>query len=240
MLTPWWRTRTPSAAPSTGSTAATPILDWPSPPLTELLAALGPVTDPWDRLRSAHTLIAARVRPVYAVDDQQPVSVTLTRGRGSCSQRLAVLEAVARASGVATRCRALVVDGRFWYPRFPRLRRLVPAEVLLAWPEFRLDDRWVPVTELFGSVEQLSAGGGGFTNSGGETLFDAVARTAVDWDGVTSTPGGCSSCDLSATVLADLGRFDSRDEVFAGYGQTMCWGARTLGGPILSRWAPGR
>ncbi|GAA3246426.1 hypothetical protein ACFO1B_54845 [Dactylosporangium siamense] len=131
------------------------------------------------------------------------------------------------------------MDGRFWYPRFPRLRHLVPTEVLLAWPEFHLDQQWVSTTELFGSVEQLSASGGGFTNRGGETLFDAVTRTAVDWDGVTSTPGTCSACDLSAAVLADLGHFGSRDQLFARHGQTMCWGARTLTDPILNRWTAG-
>ncbi|MEV0564886.1 transglutaminase domain-containing protein [Dactylosporangium sp. NPDC050588] len=225
-----------SATASTGSTAATPILDLASVPVLELMADLETAIDPLTRLRRAHGLIAARVRPVYAVDDQQPVSETLTRGRGSCSQRLAVLEAVARAIGVATRCRALLIDGRFWYPRFTRFRHLVPSEVLLAWPEFYLDGRWVSTTELFGSVEQLSASGDAFTNSGGETLFDAVARTAVDWDGVSSTPGACSACDLSAAVLADLGHFDSRDQLFATHGQTMCWGARTLTAPILNRW----
>jgi len=237
MLTPWWRARAAAATASAGSIEVTPILDWRSAAVSGLVADLAPFSDPWIRLRSAHSLIAARVRPVYAVDDQQPVSITLARGRGSCSQRLAVLEAVARALGVATRCRGLLVDGRFWYPRFPRLRFLVPAEVLLAWPEFHFDGQWVSTTELFGSVERLSAGGGGFTNSGGETLFDAVARTAVDWDGVSSAPGTCSACDLSATVIADLGRFDSRDQLFATHGQTMCWGARTLAAPVLNHWA---
>jgi hypothetical protein len=49
----------------------------------------------------------------------------------------------------------------------------------------------------------------------------------------------CSTCDLSATVLRDLGRFDSRDELFIRYGQTLCWPARTLAEPFLSRWAAG-
>ncbi|WP_344505921.1 transglutaminase domain-containing protein [Dactylosporangium maewongense] len=239
MLTPWWQARTASVNTSAGSTAATRILDWNSVPVLKLMADLEPAIDPLTRLRSAHGLIAARVRPVYAVDDQQPVSETLTRRRGSCSQRLAVLEAVARAMRVATRCRGLLVDGRFWYPRFPRLRHLVPTEVLLAWPEFHLDSQWISTTELFGSVEQLGGSGGGFTNSGGETLFDAVARTAVDWDGASSTPGACSACDLSAAVLADLGHFDSRDQLFATHGQTMCWGARTLTAPVLNRWTAG-
>jgi hypothetical protein len=238
MLTPWWRPRLADTdASCVGGVEPTRILDWHDDAVSDLVAALAHVLDPRARLQQAHGLISTRVRPVYALDDQQPVSVTLARGRGSCSQRLAVLEAVARASGVATRSRGLLVDGRFWYPRFPRLRFIVPDVVLLAWPEFHLDGQWVSATELFGPVQQLSAHGGSFTNSDGETLFDALARTAVDWDGLTSTPSTCSTCDLSATVVADLGRFNSRDQLFAVHGQTMCWPARTLAGPFLGRWS---
>lgn len=142
----------------------------------------------------------------------QPASRTLTRGRGSCSQRLAVLEAVARSADIATRSRGLLVDGSFWYPRFPRLRFAVPDTVVLAWPEFNLDGAWTSASDLF---EPPHASPAGFTNADSETLFDALARGAVDWDGVTSSTGACSSCDLSAAVLEDLGRYDSRDELFS-------------------------
>ncbi|MFC7640555.1 transglutaminase domain-containing protein [Streptosporangium lutulentum] len=111
-----------------------------------------------DLLIAAHRLVAARVRPVYGMDDRQPVSVTLALGRGSCSQRMAVLEAVARACGIATRVRGLLVDGRFWYPRFPRMGALIPHRVVLAWPEFRFDGRWVSVSGLYGDLTALRAG----------------------------------------------------------------------------------
>lgn len=67
--------------------------------------------------------------------------------------------------------------------------------------------------------------------AGGETLFDAVARTAVDWDGDT-----CPACDLSGHVLADLGYFDSRDELFRVDGQTLCLPVRVIADPVMSRW----
>ena len=242
-LTPWWRSRRPPGTrPGTeGSAAATAILDHGSAAVRSLLDELRRVEPDGDAralLLRAHASIASRVRPVYAVDDAQPASRTLARGRGSCSQRLAVLEAVARADGTPTRVRGLLVDGRFWYPRFPRLRFAVPDAVLLAWPEFLLDGEWIGVEELFGSVGALSSGGG-FTNADGETLFDALGRTAVDWDGATSSPGQCSACDLSGEVLADLGRYGSRDELFAAHGQTLCWSARTAADPVLSRWSAG-
>ncbi|MFF4505837.1 transglutaminase domain-containing protein [Streptomyces sp. NPDC001401] len=256
LLTPRGRPRagTTGGGMAAGSTAPTRILDWRHPQVASLLRQIGTTadsgaaTDPDRRtadLRRAHRVIAAAVQPVYSVQDERPVSEVLRRGRGSCSQRLAVLEAVARASGVATRVRGLLVDGTFWYPRFPRLRRIVPDQVLLAWPEFRLEElppttrpatHWLAVSELFGSLDELSDGrGGGFTNAGAETLFEALSRTAIDWDGVTLCPADGAACDLSAYVLADLGHFDSRDELFARHGQTLCRTARILAEPVLGR-----
>ena len=238
LLTPWWRNRHEfETREAKGGIEPTSILDWRSPEVRALTGELGSAEQGRDVLQRAHGVIAATVRPVYAVDDAQPVSRTLARGRGSCSQRLAVLEAVARSSGIATRSRGLLVDGRFWFPRFRRLRFAVPDAVLLAWPEFRLGQEWVSASELFGPARKGETAQ--FTNADGETLFDALARGAVDWDGFTSTPELCSTCDLSARVLRDLGRFDSRDELFARHGQTLCWPARTLAEPFLSRWSAG-
>ncbi|MGW0483960.1 hypothetical protein [Nonomuraea sp. NPDC003214] len=94
---------------------------------------------------------------------------------------------MARGHGIATRVRGLLLDGRFWYPRFPRLRALIPRHVVLAWPEFL-------------------------------------------WDGST-----CSSCDLSGHVVADLGCFDSRDDLFDRHGQTLCLPVRVPADLIMSR-----
>ncbi|MFJ2030516.1 transglutaminase domain-containing protein [Streptosporangium sp. NPDC087985] len=235
VLSPSWCRRAAASHPATveGGLAATPILDWEHPRVLGLVAEVqkNSVGKGRDDLISAHRLIAARVRPVYAMNEKQPVSRTIVLERGSCSQRLALLEAVARACGIASRVKGLLVDGRFWYPRFPRLRALIPQQVVLAWPEFLLDGHWVAVSELFGGLDTLRAGGR-FTNTAGETLFDAVARTAVDWGGVT-----CSSCDLSGYVLTDLGYFDSRDALFGAHGQTLCLPARITADLVMSRWA---
>ncbi|MCX5582112.1 transglutaminase domain-containing protein [Streptomyces erythrochromogenes] len=259
----------PVGAAPEGSAAPTRILDWRDPRVAALVRELGAASghpadggpaDPVDPARQiealhrAHAWIAAAVRPVYSVQDERPVSEVLRRGRGSCSQRLAVLEAVARAYGVPTRVRGLLVDGTFWYPRFPRLRRIVPDQVLLAWPEFRLGSPagaggapapWLTVSQLLGGMrpgggEQGGARGGGFTNAGSETLFEALSRTAIDWDAAPAAcpgtgPGAGAACDLSAYVLSDLGHYDSRDELFARHGQTLCGLARLVAEPVLGR-----
>lgn len=163
---------------------------------------------------------------------RQPASTTLRRGRGSCSQRLAVLEALARSCGIATRVEGLILRGEFWYPRFPRLRALIPEHVLLAWPEFLVDGRWSTLSETLvrpSAAAPIAA----FTNSGTETLFDAVARAPISWTGATT----CDCLDLSEFVEQSLGTFDSRDALFEDFGQTICWPTRTVVDPVFRNWS---
>ncbi|WP_328294706.1 hypothetical protein OG218_18640 [Kineococcus sp. NBC_00420] len=235
LTTPWWLPRDPDPArEATGSREPTAVLDH-SAEAVRNLAARTRGGDERERLRSAHALVSVAVRPVYALDELQPASVTLRRGRGSCSQRMAVLEATARSLDVVTRCRGLLVDGRFWYPRFPRLHRFVPDVVVLAWPEFRVEGSWVPASHLFAPP---GAGIAAFTNRDGETLFEALARGAVSLEDCT---GGCArdghdeAAGLADRVVADLGRFDSRDELFATHGQTLCPLVRRVVDPVTSR-----
>lgn len=238
LVTPWRANRQPRThqVDAEGSKAPTSLLDWEAHPILSLSAEVT-ASSPLDMVQQAHRLISQRVRPVYALDDSQSASKTLLLGRGSCSQRLAVLEAVVRSVGIATRVRGLLIDGKFWYPRFPRLRFAVPTEVVLAWPEFLVDSTWISASEIFPRSSALPQEA--FSNSNGETLFDAIARTSVAWDEQPSAPGGCVVCDLSSNVLTDLGRFNSRDALFEIHGQTLCWGARTVANPVLSRWSAG-
>ena len=120
LLTPWYhRRRRESVVPTadaTGGVAETPILDHQARGVRQL-TAWARTQDPSNEaelVRQTHAAIGQRVRAVYAMNDEQPSSETLHRGRGSCSQRMAVLESVARGAGIPTRVRGLVLDGRFW------------------------------------------------------------------------------------------------------------------------------
>jgi transglutaminase-like putative cysteine protease len=218
----------PSSGVDERNLTATHILDHQHPAIRRLASTL-PTTGPHaDLVRAAHRRIGEAIRPVYSVDERRPASRTLLRGAGSCSQRFAVLEAVARASGIPTRVRAMRVQGSFWYPRFRLLRPLVPRMVVLVWPAFYLDEDWVDVADLYPAV----ATDAGFTNDG-ETLFDAVQNVQIDWDGTRGVP----SCDLSGAVGEDLGVFACRDDVFAVYRTSTAW-LLDLADPILRHRTP--
>lgn len=190
---------------------ATAILDYGSSVVRQFADSILEANSEIGFLRAAHSAVSAQVKPVYTIREFQPSSRTLTLGRGSCSQRLACLEAVARLRGIATRVRALWISGRFWNRRFPVMRAFVPNRVLLAWPQFYVSAGWTGVEEVFGPLQDLADHSATFENDG-ETLFEAIRLTAVDFDGKTRL---CSSnCDLSGFVEGTSGVFDTRDDLF--------------------------
>jgi hypothetical protein len=166
----------------------------------------------------AHVLLCELLRPVYSVNERQAASETLRRRQGSCSQRMACLEAVARAGGVPTRVRALYVKGSFWYPRFQLSRPFIPKKILLVWPQFFVGGTWLDFDELHSPIAKLAESFEKFTNEG-ESLFEAVRSVPVDFLGKTCGLA-CARAgqDLSAYVVSDLGFFDTRDEVFERFG----------------------
>lgn len=232
LFTPWYK-RTPNRsggnAEQAGSVERTPILNHESESIVRLVArsreqarSAGALAV----LQAAHSIICAEVRPVYALEESTPAGHALDRAYGSCSQRLAILECVARALGVPTRVRVLMIDRSFWYARFPYIRFALPDSVMLTWPEFSLG-QWLEASELFGQVG--CSGGGAFTNSGAETLFEAAGRCAIDWDGHSEN----AAFHLSQFVRADYGYFANRDDAFRTLGQTLCAPSRWLADPLL-------
>jgi hypothetical protein len=170
-------------------------------------------------LRSAHRSLVDLVKPIYTLDELQPASQTLRKQRGSCSQRIACLEAVSRACGVPTRSRGLQVSGRFWYPRFRVFRAFIPSRILLVWPQFFVQGMWIDFDELYGTAPELAERAEHPFNNNGESIFDAVDHTPVDFLAKTCSAGCTASVfDLSKFVLADEGFFDTRDEVFERFG----------------------
>jgi hypothetical protein len=199
---------------------ATAILDWQAPAICTLATSLRAAqVDNRELLQSAHRYLVRCLRLIYTLDELQPASVTLHKQRGSCSQRMACLEAIARAAGVPTRVRALRISGQFWYPRFRVFRAFLPADVLLAWPQFLLNEEWVGLEEIYRPLIQLAGDATeGFTNDG-ESIFDVVDRTPIDFQGNTCQAGcPASKFDLSGFVLADEGFFATRDDVFDRFG----------------------
>jgi len=210
----------PDLPPNSANLKATAILDIGHEDVRSLAESLVQ-SDPRDRtfLQKAHFHLAQMLRPVYSVDEWQCASRTLQKKRGSCSQRMACLEAVSRAAGIPTRVRALRVKGRFWYPRFRLSRCFIPQQVLLLWPQFFVHDGWLDFDELYAPMAQLSARAGQRFTNDGESLFEAVRSTPVDFLGKTCGLA-CARPEhnLAKFIVGDEGFFDTRDEALQHFG----------------------
>ena len=156
------------------------------------------------------------MKAVYSIDEDRAVSETLRLNTGSCGQRMAAVEALARGYGVPTRVRAVWLDRRFWNSRLPLLRFFLPRRTLMPWSQFYLEGSWVDLDELFGPITELAAKTRvkhAFTNRG-VSLFDAVREMPVDLFGkLKGTP--YATYDISNMVVGDGGVFQTRDELLA-------------------------
>lgn len=199
---------------------ATAILDWQASSIQAIVTDLRQ-KHVGDRqlLQAAHRRLVESIRPIYTLNELQPASLTIGKQRGSCSQRMACLEAIARAAGIPTRARALYVRGQFWYPRFRAFRMFLPKRVLLIWPQFLLDDEWLNVDEIYAPLIQIAKTASHEFCNNGESIFDAINHTPIDFFGKTcSSDCPNSRFDLSKFVISDAGFFDSRDEAFGQFG----------------------
>jgi len=185
---------------------ATPIMDYQHPTLQQIVQRLSegaPI--PRQFVQKAHLHLSDVMRPIYSVAEKQPVSETVRLNGGSCSQRMAVLEALARAYGVPTRVRAIWLNKAFWKERLPLLQPIMP-KTLMPWPQFWLEDRWVDFDEIYDSIADLGMHvTHPFTNAG-MSLFDAVKSQPVDMLGKSET------YSLKKFVVSEAGVFDTRDE----------------------------
>ncbi|MEE1622070.1 hypothetical protein ACQ3I4_11640 [Zafaria sp. Z1313] len=177
-------------------------------PAQDTPATVGPQRE---LLRSVFRDVLDRVAPAYSVADWRPADAVRQKGRGSCSQRLAVVEDEARAAGIAVRTHGLEVGAAFWHRRFPRHHRVLPATVKLPWPEFLCDGAWLAAEDVFDPQP-----GRRFANTGCNTLFEALIDGIVTWRG--DDPHGRDS--LARHVVADHGRFPDRAAFAAACGTT--------------------
>lgn len=200
--------------------APTPILDHDHPEVAHLADELGrgrlPVPE---YLRAAHAYLVQHLKAVYDLEEHRPVSRILAQGTASCSQRIACFEALARAGGVGTRVRTRYLTGAYWAPRLPLLKLFLRKPSLIPWPQFELDGGWVDFEEVFGPLESLvAATKRRFTNRG-ESMFEAIGHSVVDFTGKLKKlghPRG-AELDLSEFVAEEREIFDSRDALLERY-----------------------
>lgn len=199
---------------------ATTILDYNSTTVEKFYDKIKKF-DGIEFLQRAHELISTSIFPVYTIKDLQPVSVTLQKVQGSCSQRMALLEALARKKGIPTSVKGIFLKGDFWFSRFKLTKIFIPGKILIAWSRFFFNNEWIEFDELYKSTEDFAGESNPKFTNDAETMFEAIKEKFVDLQGKTKKCGVvCTgeNPDLSEYFISETEVFNSRDELFERYG----------------------
>ena len=197
----------------------TPLLDFASPIIRDLLAARGwSALAPFDRIGQAYSFVRDEIAFGYNRSDNIPASQVLRDGYGQCNTKGTLLMALLRALKIPCRLHGFTIHKGLQRGVVPELvYPLAPDSILHSWVEIEHDGRWINLEGFILDrpfLQALQARFAGKTNSlcGYGAGTDCLSSPPIDWLGQDTY--------IQRTgINADLGLFDSPDDFYARHRQ---------------------
>lgn len=197
----------------------TPLLDFASPIIRDLLAARGwSALAPFDRIGQAYSFVRDEIAFGYNRSDDIPASQVLRDGYGQCNTKGTLLMALLRALKIPCRLHGFTIHKGLQRGVVPELvYPLAPDSILHSWVEIEHDGRWINLEGFILDrpfLQALQAKFAGETNSlcGYGAGTDCLSSPPIDWLGQDTY--------IQRTgINADLGLFDSPDDFYARHRQ---------------------
>lgn len=197
----------------------TPLLDFASPIIRDLLAARGwSALAPFDRIGQAYSFVRDEIAFGYNRSDDIPASQVLRDRYGQCNTKGTLLMALLRALKIPCRLHGFTIHKGLQRGVVPELvYPLAPDSILHSWVEIEHDGRWINLEGFILDrpfLQALQARFAGKTNSlcGYGAGTDCLSSPPIDWLGQDTY--------IQRTgINADLGLFDSPDDFYARHRQ---------------------
>lgn len=197
----------------------TPLLDFASPIIRDLLAARGwSALAPFDRIGQAYSFVRDEIAFGYNRSDDIPASQVLRDRYGQCNTKGTLLMALLRALKIPCRLHGFTIHKGLQRGVVPELvYPLAPDSILHSWVEIKHDGRWINLEGFILDrpfLQALQARFAGKTNSlcGYGAGTDCLSSPPIDWLGQDTY--------IQRTgINADLGLFDSPDDFYARHRQ---------------------
>ena len=197
----------------------TPLLDFASPIIRDLLAARGwSALAPFDRIGQAYSFVRDEIAFGYNRSDDIPASQVLRDRYGQCNTKGTLLMALLRALKIPCRLHGFTIHKGLQRGVVPELvYPLAPDSILHSWVEIEHDGRWINLEGFILDrpfLQALQAKFADRTNSlcGYGAGTDCLSSPPIDWLGQDTY--------IQRTgINADLGLFDSPDDFYARHRQ---------------------
>lgn len=214
----------------------TPLLDFASPIIRDLLAARGwSALAPFDRIGQAYSFVRDEIAFGYNKSDDIPASKALRDGYGQCNTKGTLLMALLRALKIPCRLHGFTIHKGLQRGVVPELvYPLAPDSILHSWVEIEHDARWINLEGFILDrpfLQALQAKFADRTNSlcGYGAGTDCLSSPPIDWLGQDTY--------IQRTgINADLGLFDSPDDFYARHRQHFGTGREWLYQNFVRHW----
>jgi hypothetical protein len=209
-------------APRAVHLESTPMLDYPSPTIQQLLSARG-----WNTSRPHHEV----AREIYelcrdnipfgynAGADDMTGSAVFAEGLGHCNTKATLLMTLLRGAGIPCRLRAFTIHKALQRgAMLPLVYALAPAEIVHTWAEAWLGQRWIALEGLILDLVYLRAVQRRFA---GSTRFVGYGVACVNLQNPPVEWTGEDTHIQREGIARTLGLYDSPDSFYARHGTNL-------------------
>ena len=200
----------------------TPILDFESPSIQNVLPDLKAAGNIKAQRMAAYLFVRDRILFGYnSGSDSIPASQVLKDGIGHCNTKSTLLGALLRGLGVSCRFHFFRIDKKVQQGIFPRhiYEHHIKDGVLHAWVEAFTNDRWAILEGAIVDQKYLNSARRLFPQAkkfeGWGISCPDLSTVNTDWDGEGDT------YIQKASIVKDLGVFDTPDDYYTKYGDNL-------------------
>jgi len=201
-------------------TATTPLLDYRTPSIQQLIKTRGwRDLSAFNQIGALHDFVRNEIQFGYNTSDQSKASKVLDDGYGQCNTKSVLMMALLRALGLSCRMHGFTIKKALQRGVVPELvYPIVPNNIVHSWVEVWFDGHWVKLEGFILDDSVLSALQKQFPDRNSLCAFgagtDRLQEPEVTWT-------GADTYIQQTGINQDFGVFDSPDLFFAKHPQEL-------------------
>lgn len=214
----------------------TPLLNFNSPPLVQLVSSRGWRTLPeYERIAQIYNFVQNEIIFGYNEADDIPASVIYSDGYGQCNTKGTLFMALLRKCGIPCRFHAFTITKNLQKGAISGLAySLAPRNIIHSWVEVWFENKWINLEGFILDKAYLESVQKHFSNTEGAFCGYAIATPNLKNPPINWT--GADTYIQKEGINYDYGVFDSPDDFYKKYSANLSGVKRFLFKHIARKW----